>query len=154
MQLSFTTLKDDGDFELYTYSLPKHLTDLVSTTFNLDKENNYVLAMPNFYDYDDTYYKPIIEYFINDLSQDLEKIILGEDEKNYEVTYNLKNDISDRFEIDQLLFLTAILHNLDLKPELIVIIKILMNKHNMNFKDIKEICKSETLRISIYEKMD
>jgi len=154
MQLSFNRLSDDGEFELFTFDLPKEIIDNVAKNFGLSLDMAYMFAFPRFVDYDDHYYRPIIEYLMNEMTGELEREVVGEDAEKYSVTYSLKNDISDRFEVDQLLLLAAVLHNLDLKAYLVTIVGILMNKHKMEFEEIREICKADALRIDVYEKLD
>lgn len=154
MQLSFIRLSDSGDVEPYIFELPKEITDSITENLGLSPDMTYMFTFPRFVDYDDIHYRPIIEYFIKEMTNELERKVVDEDEEKFSVTYTLKNDISDRFDIDQLILLAAILHNLDLKAYLVTIVGILMGKYKMEFTEIKEICKSDTLRVSIYEKLD
>ena len=149
MQLSFITF--DSNVEFTVYDVPMEIENEISDALSLDRTKRFIISFSRFVDFDKTYHGKAIEYFLNHISNNLERKVVSEDELNFQVTYSFKNadNVTKTLDIEQLKFLCAVFHHLDLKKYLVAL-SVLLIKDLIKFDDLKVFCKDDRFGINIF----
>jgi hypothetical protein len=92
----------------------------------------------------------ILDFFLNDMRNSLERHVVGENEKEWQVSYTMKNpERLGKFSTKQLLFLLSVLHHTNMKKYMTPIIQNLLDR-GMKFEEIKTKCKDPSISFSFY----
>lgn len=153
MNLVFINLVDSQAI-FFTYRIPLYCQSMISEYLNLTIQHEYMFTFGSFLDFNQGTYGKAVDYLFEHMVFKLERKVVGENENEYQVSYDFSNkdEIIKELDSEQMLFLAAILHNLNMKPELLAITKILMDELNMSFDHIKAYGKSDRFKMSIYTK--
>lgn len=149
MQISFVTLTENVEFT--QYELSQQIETEIRDCMDLDQNKEFIICFSRFVDFNKEYHGKAFEYFLNTMSENLERHVVGEDTLNYQVTYSFKNadDVMNQLNVEQLKFLCAVFHHLNLKKYLVACC-VLLIKDIIKFEDLKEFCKSDTFKIAIF----
>jgi hypothetical protein len=113
-----------------------------------------VLSFGRFVDFREDYHGKAINYFFQHMIKTINKKIISETSNEYHFTCNFtnKSDVIENIDPGQMMFLCAILHNLNLKPWLLAIIKILMDNFKLQFEEIKSHGKDDRFKMTVFIK--
>lgn len=148
VKLIFNTL-DEANFQMYFYELPLLIQEEIIKSLELEGSNEFVLAFSSFLNYDNVHHREILDHVFNNVPKNLTE---------YKVPYGVSFHFTERDEylelltLDDLTFICAVLHNLNLKKYLLPICKLTMNTSNLTFEEIKERSKSDTFKMAIFAK--
>jgi hypothetical protein len=120
-------------------------------TMNLPPDADYIFSFGRFVDFNENIHGKAMNYLF-DKTNHIKKEVVGEDDATYHVTYKFANreDFVEYLSKDQMLFLCAVCHNLNLKSYLSAIIEILMNDLKLSFDDIKTYSKDDSFTMQIF----
>jgi hypothetical protein len=163
MKLSFVSINGEA-LRFHSVKIPKEMTSFIRETFDLKKEDkDHIFSFGRFTDYDDEYHGDALRYLFQSLSLLIEESVKNTDEMNSTVTYRFANEkeVTDNLSQGQLLFLSAILHHLNVKPYLLAIVNtllfqkaepqdVLIETNNVSFSDIESHAKNERFTMTIY----
>ena len=153
MHLSFITIdSSENDFTFDLHDIPEQITNEIILSLELDHEKQYVISFPSFTDYNKEIHGKAIKYFFHDACKHITRKVVGEDQLNEQVTYSFENEklVNDNLNHDQLKFLCAIFHKLNLKKYLVSCLGLLLDKYKFN--EIKDHCKNEMYKMIIFHK--
>ena len=154
MKLSFITLLNTEQIQFYTYDVPGVIVTELFESLDLEPNKDYVISFSRFVDFDNKYHGLAVEYFLSGMMNNINRIVIGETNDTYQVKYEFKdpNLVLQKFDLDQLLFLSSMFHRLNLRKYLAPCVGLLMNRHAMKFDEIKNLVKSDTYSINIFHK--
>lgn len=152
MQLSFVTLQDNGCIDHDLHNIPTQIMNDIIDNLELSKNKEYVISFSSFVDYNKEFHGKAIKYLLHNMSNNIERTVVSEDPINYQVTYSFKdiNNVTESLDTEQLKFLCAILHNLNLKKYLVPCVILLSNE--FEFDEIKDFCKDPLYKMTIFAK--
>jgi hypothetical protein len=151
LKFGFNTLTDDGHIIFRQTNVPDKISNMIKESLELPNENNYIISFSRFVNFDPNVHGPPITYFLSDMDNHIKRKVIGEDEKNYQVTYKFKNKLEiKKFSKDQIILLCGIFHQLNLQKFLVPCVKYLMAKYKMSFEEIKILTKSDMYKINIF----
>lgn len=126
--LSFTSVDDNFQVRMYTVNVPEHTQKEIISTLSLSGNRDFVLSHGRFSDFT-PHNKELLENILSNPKLDLKALSL-----------------------DDLVFLCAVFHNLNLKARLLTIAQFTINNHSISFEDLKERARESKYRMIIYAK--
>lgn len=152
MQLSFCKVYPNLDVSVSELQIHQHFIPLIVKENNLPSSKNWIFLFGRV-DFDPTIHGRCIQYFFSENNAKIDRIVVSEDEDNYQVTYKF-NDIAEiekNLNKDDMLFLCAILHNLNLKSYLTAFLTILFSdKYGMTMEEVKKYAKDDLFNMKIF----
>lgn len=150
IKLNFLTFTDNGQNSMYLFEMPQEIQNEIVNNLNLKDHNEYICSFSRFVDFDNDHHMPIVNHIFNNLPNNIIRI----PNNNDIVTYNLikADEFLENLLLDDLIFVCAIFHNLDLKKYLLPIVKLTMKKHNISFNDLVDTVKNEKYKMNIFAK--
>jgi hypothetical protein len=154
MKISFAKIFKENVI-LNEYDIDSNLHCVIKDELKLPvvskKNNSYIFSFGMFSDFDTEIHGKAIKYLFNNDNK-LIRTIVDEDEYNFRVTYTFENkeNIKHNLNENQMMFLCAILHNLNLKTYLVAMLDVLLENKTINFDDIKTYAKDDKFNMKIF----
>ena len=151
MDLSFINLVGENAL-FFTYPIPELLISMINENNGLPPDQPYILSFGRFVDFQESYHGKALTYFFEHMINNLQRIVVGETSTNYEVSYKFTNT-HNTLDKEQLLFLCALLHHVNLKSYLLATISLVLKSYvNTSFENIKDYAKSSKFNMQIFTK--
>lgn len=143
-------ISDSYNFEFDLHNIPSNISSEIMDSLNLDSNKLYVLAFSRFVDYDKTYHGTAINYWLYNIHSNMQMIPMDKNSPEKGVTYIFKDRklITNNLDMEQIKFLCAVFHQLNLKKYLILFIDFLLDKYE--FPEVKAMCKDEVYKMQIF----
>lgn len=150
LKISFVSV--GSSISIYEYEVPEKVQkEIMESKSLLSGFSEFVISFSRIGYFNKDHYYPIINYVLTELPSNIEKVKIGEDEDSFQYTFKLKHeDFLEQLQLDDLIFLTAIVDRLNLKDRLIVIAQIAMEKYSVTFEFIKEKVKDNKYDTNIF----
>ena len=150
-KLSFPNKLENGSYSVLEYRLPKNVSDELVENFMLDSNKNYCFSFSSFLLFNKNTHGKAISFAFNKIPNNITRIVLDEDDKDYKVTYILQKDIGNQLNKNGLIFIAKIFHQLDLKKYLTPVCSILIHKYKIKYGLLKDLIKDDTFKCDLYE---
>ena len=150
MNLFFSHLNTDGSVIPYIYPIPELLHLQLQQSFGLSPDKTYMFTFGRFVHFDPQIHGQALTYV---LSQPLNQQSINQDLAHEYVTYVLVNaeEVKTHLSLEQILFVIAILHQLDLKPHLVAITSLIVGQSDWMLGTIKMLCRTDQFKLQLYE---
>lgn len=156
MDIAFVKLDNNGYCRMLTYSVSDDLKLEIKNNLKLQDGKEYTFAFESFIEFEASYHGKALIYLFKNTT--LSKHITTDNndsptlltENNIAYTFNDIKNVKQNLDKNQMLFLCAILHNLNMQSYLAALIPIMMNDFKMKFDDIKQYTKSDKLKMKVY----
>jgi len=151
MQLSFCKVYSNINISISKLEIHQHFIPLIAKENNLPSGKNWIFLFGRV-DFNPEIHGRCIQYFFSENNAKIDRIVVSEDEDNYQVTYKFDNlaDIKKNLNEDDMLFLCAILHNLNLKSYLTAFLTILLCENGMTMEEVKKYVKDDIFNMTIF----
>ena len=138
------------EFEFDLHNIPTHITNEIMESLNLDPSKLYVLAFSRFVDYNKTYHGKAINYWLHNIHSNIQMIPMDKNapEKGFTYMFKERGIVTSILDMEQIKFLCAVFHQLNLKKYLLLFIDFLLDKYE--FSEIKVMCKDEVYKMDIF----
>jgi len=150
--LLFTVVGDGKHVDMHKYILPENIVDIIKERPNIENNKSYIFSFSRFSDFDTKIHGTALVYLFEKTK--LIKTVVDEDKTTLTVTYNFDNadDVMKNLNSDVMLFLCAVLHNLDVKTYLLALVELMTEKMNMKFEDILKYSTSGAFNMMVFYK--
>ena len=151
MNLSFVNIIEDRAV-FYRYNINPTLIPLIAEYLDLPPNKQFIFSFGRFVEFDKDIHGTAITYLFDKITNGLDRIVVSEDENNYQVLYkfNKRGDVIEKLTQDQILFLCAICHHLNFKSYLTALMDILMNDFKLKVDLIKKYSKDDLFTMQIF----
>lgn len=153
MNLSFLDPDNNEKSSLFTYEIPISLIDEINNNLNLPKNHQNYFIFNKFVDFNHIYHGFAIEYFFTHMITSIETKAVTKG-NNYQYSYKFidKPDIMSNLNKSQLIFICAILDNLNLHTLLLAVADLLTNDMKIPFGTVKNQYKDGMFKMTIAPK--
>jgi len=146
VKLKFITLTDSKSFLVCVYELSRDIQKEIIEYLELDQYREFVLSFSRFVDFDRNHHIELLDHLFNILPKNVERQQVS--------AYILRNpdDYFEKLELTDLIFLCAILHNLNLKKYLVPLSEITIKKYSIKLPELANAAKDQKYKMNIFWK--
>lgn len=135
------------------YNVPIHIVPEIKKYMDINVDyKECIFSFGRFVQFDAKYHGEALTYLFEKTKVD--RKVVGEDENNYQITYEFKDieNVKENLDKNQMLFLCGLMHNLNYQSYLLPLVSILMSEYKMKFEDIKKYAKSDDFKMQMFGK--
>lgn len=154
VHLTFTDVTTEGQVTIHSFPLSPRIQSEIIQAKDFTGGNDFVLTHPRLVDFNQDHHTELLEYFLNeDKFHNFENQIIKESTVfGDRITLKQPDTYLESLYLNDLIFLAAILSNLNLKSRMITVVQTIINKYKLSFDEIKRRATTDKYSMTVYTK--
>lgn len=149
IKLGFNSKDNDGNDLLFMYEISQYMQEEIIKSFHFSNVKNIIMGFPYYNEFNKENHIKLLNYLFINLSNIIKEC---ENEDDFPYFLMKSDQFLEQLNIDDLIFICSILHNLKLRIHLMPIIQIAMKNYNITREDLITESNNKKYQMKIYAK--